>query len=73
VKPREMGAMWLRDRSRVLRQAAYGAEHAYSPESDLGRVCARVASAYRKAAVLLDDEATRIEDAEPEKEEPHAR
>ena len=60
--PKALGTLWLRDRARILRTAANDAENAYSSASKLGHVCAKVAKAYREAAALLDDHATRLED-----------
>ena len=61
---RELGAEWLRDRADALRGAADRTERAYSPISEFGRVCSKVAAAYRKAAVVLDDAATELEDVD---------
>lgn len=60
MRPRAMGAMWLRDRAATLRTAANAADEAYSGGA-LADACRFVAARYRKAAAVLDDAATELE------------
>lgn len=61
MKTSELGPFWLRDTARELRAKATRQEqNAYT--GALSDVCDRVARHYRKAAVLLDDAATHMED-----------
>jgi hypothetical protein len=56
-----LASTWLREKALDLRAAASRADHAYS--IGVGYEAARyVADKYRKAAVLLDDAATVVED-----------
>ena len=63
MKANDIPIVWLRARAKDLRRAAAEMEEAYSGK--LVDACARVAKAYRRAAVLLDDEATTMEDELP--------
>ncbi len=57
---RNLGIMWLRDRARDLQAAAIRVEDAYK-EEPLRSTCQRVASAYRRAATVLDRDWSNME------------
>ena len=60
MNARDLGSWWLREKAEELRGAAVRHERAgYGGE--LAHQCWRVASAYRRAALLLDGEADAIE------------
>ena len=58
----ELAVTWLRDKAKGLRLAASASECAYRESAKFRDACNYVASAYRKAAALLDDAATELED-----------
>jgi len=58
---RQLASRWLRERALDLRTAATRADGAYSGGSG-HEAASYVADKYRKAAVLLDDAATVVED-----------
>ena len=58
--PQELAALWLRDRSLTLREAADRADLAYS-NGDLSAAAKYVARKYREAAAVMDDGAAKIE------------
>ena len=56
--PQELAALWLRDRSLTLREAADRADLAYS-NGDLSAAAKYVARKYREAAAVMDDGAAK--------------
>ena len=60
MKFRELPAMWLRQKAEELRSNATAQERAYTGERAV--MCRRVGAAYRRAATVLDEEATAMED-----------
>lgn len=61
MKPRQMAEFWLRDRARDLIATAEKATKAYTKQPMLG-YCIHVASAYRRAAVVLYEAADQLRD-----------
>jgi hypothetical protein len=62
IRSTQLGATWLRNKAAALRSDANATGAAYAYEPKLSGMCRRVADAYRRAAVLLDDEAMKMED-----------
>lgn len=56
----ELAMMWLKDRASDLNKSARAVRLAYDQGSKIGRNCDRVASAYERAASVLNEEAEAI-------------